>query len=71
MDKFNLTKRVCNLQVGDIFYFSGGWRKVLDIKNGMIYYKGYTELYLTVHQQNETLMARSQMLVQLKQSDHE
>lgn len=65
MEKFKLTVRVHDLKIGQVFMFSGGWKKVLDIKNGLVYYKVYTEQYNSSHQVNDTLMAGSKMLVEV------
>lgn len=60
-EKFVLSKRVYELMPGDVFWFSGNWRKVvkIDRDENLMYYKKFRETY----DKTETLMAKSQMKV--------
>lgn len=62
MEKMELTKRVYELQPGDIFWFSGNWREVavIDRDLGDLYFK-------TGGHDRQSIRANSQMMVAVKE----
>lgn len=71
MDKFNLNRRVSELQVGDIFWFSGGLRVVTKIDNEDVWYNAWLEeSNKTRLDKPQSIRRKSQMLVELKIIDN-
>lgn len=65
MEKFNLTRRVCNLREGEIFWFSGGWRYVIMLDPSYVCYKSWNPMTHELGSTIETLMRGSQMLIKI------
>ena len=58
-------KRVFELHVGDLFWFSGCWRKVVKIDATLLHYTSHdTDRKYRVGK-NDTIMKNSQMIVQI------
>jgi hypothetical protein len=71
MEKFNLTVRVSDLKVGQVFWFAARWHKVAKIDGKYVYYKLWSEERQTASGKNDTIMRGSKMLVQIKEDKNE
>jgi hypothetical protein len=70
MEKFNLTVRVHELKLGQVFWFSGGWRIVKKIDDEYLYYCGWDMQNQKQHSSLSTLMKGSQMMVETKEIEN-
>lgn len=58
-----MKKRINQLVIGEIFWFSGGWKKVYKIDDTLLYYR-YHE---SKGGNSDTIMKNSMMLVETKE----
>jgi hypothetical protein len=63
-----MKKRVFELQIGEVFWFSGYWRKVLRIDSEFLHYTSPEKKYK--RNANDTIMKNSLMIVEIKNNDH-